>query len=131
MCANCISYHRNSMISTDEFWRTFRVKLGDGSKVALNLHDSSGQVRYRPFTNTTSYHEAEVLIYVFDVTSKKSLRDFDDWKKTIISSRKSRGLSPISLGIVAFGTKIDSTDRVISTEEANKWCETKGIRVRE
>lgn len=118
------------LVMGDRGENTLNVSLGDGTKVALNLHDSAGELRYRASSNRMVYNIAEVLVYVFDVTSKESLKDFENWKKTIIYFRKCAipEKFPISLGIVAIGNKIDSTRRVISYEEASTWCKANGIR---
>ncbi len=84
---------------------SFTVSVGDGSVVTLTMHDTSGDPRYRSSSNMSTYNHAEVLIFVFDVTSKASLKDFDDWKKTIIRTRGRAGKLPVSLGLSLLGIK--------------------------
>ena len=96
------------------------IKIGDKS-YSLNLWDTIGQEKFRSLTKIF-IKDSKIVIFVYDITNKKSFEELEYWYKTI---KDVLGESAV-LGIA--GNKQDLfTQEQVSEEEAEKYAESKGI----
>ena len=87
------------------------VSLPSG-QVRLQLWDTAGQEQFRSLA-PMYYRGANVVILVFDVTSKESLEDLDNWSAEIADQ------APQGVKTVLVGNKIDLiSERCVSIETA-------------
>eukprot|EP01017_Pseudomicrothorax_dubius_P049097 TRINITY_DN9074_c0_g1_i1.p1 TRINITY_DN9074_c0_g1~~TRINITY_DN9074_c0_g1_i1.p1 ORF type:complete len:202 (-),score=26.28 TRINITY_DN9074_c0_g1_i1:128-733(-) len=58
----------------------FKVKSVDiaGARVKLQIWDTAGQERFRTISNAY-YRGAQGIVFLFDLTSRRSLQSIDDW----------------------------------------------------
>lgn len=90
----------------------------------VNLWDTIGQESYFSL-NKMFYREAEVVIFVFDITDKESLYELDKWIKNV---NEELGTNFVC-GIV--GNKNDLfINAKVTEEEAKKYASSKGIKVK-
>ena len=70
------------MLST--FSTTFIKKIYkiDSQKYQVNLWDTAGQERYRQLTKLF-YKGSDIVIFVYDITSKESFNHLGDWLKEV------------------------------------------------
>ena len=107
-------------IGVDFRFRTLKI---DDYSVKLQIWDTAGQERYRTITNAY-YRGADGIIIVFDLASKESFININDWLKEVKKS------APEDTIIVAFANKWDLYDeRQISEEEIKSFEERTGIQV--
>ena len=107
-------------IGVDFRFRTLKI---DDYSVKLQIWDTAGQERYRTITNAY-YRGADGIIIVFDLASKESFININDWLKEVKKS------APEDTTIVAFANKWDLYDeRQISEEEIKSFEERTGIQV--
>ena len=99
---------------------TKTIKLGDKS-YSLNLWDTIGQEKFRSLTKIF-IKDSKIVIFVYDITNKKSFEELEYWYKTI---KDVLGDSAV-LGIA--GNKNDLfTQEQVSEEEAEKYANSKDI----
>lgn len=92
----------------------FKVKtvtVGE-KRVKLTMWDTAGQERFRTLTGSY-YRGAQIAILVFDVTDATSFANISTWLDEI-----DQNFTHASLVKVLVGNKIDSSPRVVKTEEA-------------
>uniref|UniRef100_A0A0G4ICB9 Uncharacterized protein n=1 Tax=Chromera velia CCMP2878 TaxID=1169474 RepID=A0A0G4ICB9_9ALVE len=115
----CERIGRPDLLFTDEGFPTIgidfisrRVVKQGGETVRLQLWDTAGQERFRSLI--PSYvRDADVVVFVYDVTKESSLREVDRWN----SVWKERVTNSNS-GCMLVGTKTDKEgERRITTEE--------------
>ena len=76
-----------------------KVRLEDGKKVKLQVWDFGGEERFR-FLLPTYSKGSNAAIFLYDITSQKSLDSLPDWLEIV---RKNAGNIPILL----LGSKLD------------------------
>lgn len=91
----------------------FRIKTFemDGHRVKLQIWDTAGEERFRTLTSSY-YRGAHGILIVIDLTRQETLKNVPRWLAEI--EKHVRG--PVSQLMV--GNKLDSTERVVTTEEA-------------
>ena len=78
----------------------------------IEIWDTAGKEKYKPIT-PAYYKGANGIIVVYDVTSKTSFDNPDNWISEI------KGIASTDIKIMMIGNKIDLKDkRVVTTEEA-------------
>jgi len=96
------------------------IKIGDKS-YSLNLWDTIGQEKFRSLTKIF-IKDSKIVIFVYDITNKKSFEELEYWYKTI---KDVLGESAV-LGIA--GNKQDLfTQEQVPEDVAEKYAESKGI----
>jgi len=97
-----------------------RMKIGN-KDYKVKLWDTAGQEKYRALTKLF-YQESNVVIFVYDITNKKSFTELNYWINEI---KQALGNEPI-LGIV--GNKNDLNDmKEVDEETAKQFAQEKGI----
>ena len=92
-----------------------------GKKIKLQIWDTAGQERFRSITN--SYFRSAVAVFlVFDVTSRESFSNLDQW-----CDNAEKG-SPSSSIKVLVGNKTDLDNRQVSTAEASDFANQHGLK---
>ena len=93
-----------------------------GKDYELRLWDTAGQEQYRALTKLF-YKDSKVVIFVYDITNKKSFTDLNYWINEI---KESLGDEPI-LGIV--GNKYDLNEfQEVDENIAKKFAEENGMK---
>ena len=93
-----------------------------GKDYELKLWDTAGQEKYRSLTKLF-YKDSKVVIFVYDITNKKSFNELNYWINEI---KESLGNEPV-LGMV--GNKYDLKDlKEVDDNTAKKFAEEKGIK---
>ncbi|CAD8161945.1 unnamed protein product [Paramecium pentaurelia] len=102
---------------TNHFYNTigvdFKIKVFqiDKSTVKLQIWDTAGQDRFRTITSSY-YRGAQGIIIVFDVTDRESFNQIRQWMQEIDK------FAAESVNKILVGNKIDSSQRRVSTDEA-------------
>ncbi|KAL7714129.1 Rab family GTPase [Entamoeba marina] len=94
------------------------VDLPNGSKVEMNLWDTSGDERFRSVM-PVYFRGAQVAIIVYDVTRKETFESLAYW---IDLAKKSGGED---IQIVVVGSKCD-LQKEVSDQEAQDYCNKNG-----
>jgi len=89
----------------------FNVKINE-LKISLQIWDTCGQEKYRALIKGY-YTNSSLAIIVYSVTDKESFNDVNVWYKLI-----KENISDCKIFLIA--NKVDSPDRIITTEEGNK-----------
>ena len=90
----------------------------------VKLWDTAGQEKYRALTKLF-YQDSKVVIFVYDITNKKSFTELNYWINEI---KEALGNEPI-LGIV--GNKYDLTDMIeVDEKTAKEFAKEKGIELK-
>ena len=90
----------------------------------VKLWDTAGQEKYRALTKLF-YQDSKVVIFVYDITNKKSFTELNYWINEI---KEALGNEPI-LGIV--GNKYDLTDMIeVDEKTAKEFAQEKGIELK-
>ena len=85
-----------STVGADYFEKTINI---NNKEILLRIQDTSGQERFRSIS-PNFYRNVDGIIFVFDVTNKKSFKDVDNWLKDV------NAINPQSKRILV-GNKID------------------------
>ena len=94
----------------------------ENKQYTFNLWDTIGQEKYRSLTKLF-YKDSKVVIFVYDITNKKSFKELNYWINEI---KESLGNEPV-FGIV--GNKIDLEElKEVEDNVAKKFAEEKGIK---
>ena len=90
----------------------------------VKLWDTAGQEKFRAMTKLF-YQDSKVVIFVYDITNKKSFTELNYWINEIKEALKDE---PI-LGII--GNKYDLKDMMeVEEETAKKFAQEKGIELK-
>ncbi len=95
----------------------YRVKAIEyrGFKIKLQLWDTAGQERFHSITKNF-FHNADGIIFVYDITNKKSFKGVKNWIKE--SEEIKNGVQRIILG-----NKCDMIhQRAVTNKEVEKYC---------
>ena len=102
----------------------FKIKTVEhnGMVVKLQIWDTAGQERFRTIAGSY-YKGAQGIIIVYDITSRKSFEDVNNWLAEVDKSG-SEGVVKLLIG-----NKCDlEGSREVSTEEGKELAEGLGIR---
>ena len=88
-----------------------------GKDYEIRLWDTAGQEKYRALTKLF-YKDTKVVVFVYDITDKKSFKELNYWINEI---KESLGEEPV-LGIVGNKSDLDESKEV-EEEEAKKFAE--------
>lgn len=91
-----------------------------GREIRVNFWDLSGHPEFFEVRNEF-YKDSQGAILVYDVNSKKSFDELDNWVNecTKFGSR--------NISIVVCGNKTDGQKRIISTKQGREWANKKGF----
>ncbi|XP_055324118.1 ras-related protein rab7-like [Sitodiplosis mosellana] len=92
----------------------------DDRVITLQVWDTAGQERYQSL-GTAFYRGADCCLMVFDVTDANSLKNLETWRDIFLVQANPPDAD--SFPFVIVGNKIDLENRVISTRNAEKWCQ--------
>jgi Ras-related protein Rab-7A len=86
--------------------------------VNMQIWDTAGQEKFHSISKSY-FRGSDACVIVFDVTNKDSFSSIDKWKQLFIQQTDCKTDFPFIL----IGNKVDlNHNRVISKEEAMKWC---------
>lgn len=105
------------------------IKINDIT-CTLKLWDTAGQERFKSLPKNL-YRNADGILLVYDVTSRKSFENISKWIKTItenINIDKASKKYPI---IYVLGNKIDLRGREVTREEGEKYVKEKEMKFME
>ena len=94
----------------------------EGSSVRVNFWDLSGHPEFFEIRNEF-YKEAQGIVLVYDVSSRDSFDDLDDW---ILEATKF-GVSINDIPVVLCANKVDKR-RMVTEDEGRQYASTKGMR---
>ncbi|KAM4663790.1 ras-related protein Rab-37 isoform 2-T2 [Discoglossus pictus] len=98
-----------------------KVVTVDGVKVKLQIWDTAGQERFRSVTHAY-YRDAQALLLLYDITSKKSFDNIRAWLTEI------HEFANKDVVIMLLGNKSDVTSgRVIQTEDGESLAKEYGV----
>ena len=93
-----------------------------GKNYQLRLWDTAGQEKYRALTKLF-YKDSKVVIFVYDITNKKSFTELNFWINEI---KESLGDEPV---LAILGNKNDLEEmKEVDDNMAQKFAEEKGIK---
>jgi len=103
---------------------TKRIEVGD--KVATcQIWDTAGQERFQGL-GTAFYRGSDGVIFVFDVTQRKSFEELEQWKKAFLIQVGQEGNDKFPMIILA--NKVDLEDkREVSQKELRDWCSRQNL----
>jgi len=114
---NRFTFNTKSTIGAN--FLTKRMEVDD--KVATcQIWDTAGQERFQGL-GTAFYRGSDGVLFVFDVTSRKSFEELEQWKKAFLIQVNQEGNNSFPMIIVA--NKVDLADqREVSQKEMKDWC---------
>jgi len=114
---NRFTFNTKSTIGAN--FLTKRMEIDD--KVATcQIWDTAGQERFQGL-GTAFYRGSDGVIFVFDVTNRKSFEELEQWKKAFLIQVGQEGNDNFPMIIVA--NKVDLADqREVSQKEMKDWC---------
>ena len=93
-----------------------------GKNYQLRLWDTAGQEKYRALTKLF-YKDSKVVIFVYDITNKKSFTELNFWINEI---KESLGDEPV---LAILGNKNDLEEmKEVDDDMAQKFAEEKGMK---
>ena len=95
-----------------------KISLNDKTIAKLSIWDTAGEEKYKSITRQYFKHSKGAII-VYDINDRKSYEEVNDWIKFVKEE-----LSDVVIMIV--GNKIDLDKRVVSEDEAKKFCNENG-----
>ena len=115
-----LPFKENMMTSATNSFAPKEMQIGN-KKYILNLWDTIGQEKYRTLTKIF-IKDSKIVIFVFDITKKKTFLELDYWIKTINDILKDEAV----LGIA--GNKQDLyMNEEVKEETIEKYAKEKGI----
>ncbi|KAK2908887.1 hypothetical protein Q8A67_004724 [Cirrhinus molitorella] len=87
------------------------------------IWDTAGQERFRSL-RTPFYRGSDCCLLTFSVDDNQSFLNLNNWKKEFAYYADVR--DPEKFPFVVLGNKIDVTERQVSIEEAQRWCQENG-----
>ena len=116
-----LRFDQNTKSTVNALYVQKKMKIF-GKDYELRLWDTAGQEQYRALTKLF-YKDSKVVIFVYDITNKKSFTELNFWINEI---KESLGDEPV-LGIV--GNKNDLNEfQEVDNEVAKKFAEEKGMK---
>ena len=98
--------------------KTKKISLNDKTIAKLSIWDTAGEEKYKSVTKQYFKHSKGAII-VYDINDRKSYEEKIDWINFVKEE-----LSDVVIMIV--GNKIDLDKRVVSEDEAKKFCNQNG-----
>ena len=98
--------------------KTKKISLNDKTIAKLSIWDTAGEEKYKSVTKQYFKHTKGAII-VYDINDRKSYEEKIDWINFVKEE-----LSDVVIMIV--GNKIDLDKRVVSEDEAKKFCNQNG-----
>lgn len=100
----------------------FKIRTIDvnGERVKLQIWDTAGQERFRTITSTY-YRGTNGIVLVYDVTSDLTFLNVKKWLQEINEN------DCHSVPRVLVGNKTDCQNRIVTTETATKWAQSKKL----
>ncbi|XP_026122358.1 ras-related protein Rab-9A-like isoform X2 [Carassius auratus] len=95
----------------------------DGHTVTLQIWDTAGQERFRSL-RTPFYRGSDCCLLTFSVDDNQSFLNLNNWKKEFAFYADVR--DPDKFPFVVLGNKVDVTERQVSMEDAQRWCQENG-----
>ena len=92
--------------------------MRNGEQIKLIIYDTAGQERYHSIC-LKFLRLVQGIVVVFDLGNKKSFKHVKDWLKSIKDNGKDL--------IVLFGNKCDKDERVVTTEEIQKFVKENNL----
>jgi small GTP-binding protein len=89
----------------------------------MQIWDTAGQERFKSL-RTPFYRGTDCCLLTFDVNDAKSFQNIPMWKKEFLNYADPP--NPEKFPFLLIGNKVDLGKRVVSREEALKWCEENG-----
>merc|ERR1711879_130103 len=104
---------------------TKEVEVDD--KVATcQIWDTAGQERFQGL-GTAFYRGSDGVIFVFDVTQRRTFEELEHWKEAFLIQVGQEGNKDFPMIIIA--NKIDlKEERVVSRKELQEWCAQYGLK---
>jgi len=110
-----------STIGADFFMKKVTVA---GNPATLQIWDTAGSERFYSL-GVPFYRGTDCCVLVFDLTVANSLESLDKWRTDFFEKGEPHDTDLFPF--VVLGNKCDlSTDRAVSREEAESWCQAKG-----
>jgi len=96
----------------------------DGKPVALQIWDTAGQERFQGL-GTSFYRGADGVMFVFDVTRRKTFEELGAWKKAFLIQIGQEGNEDFPIIIIA--NKVDLDNREVTKREIQQWCQSQNL----
>jgi len=97
----------------------------DGKPVVLQIWDTAGQERFQGL-GTSFYRGADGVIFVFDVTRKKTFDELAQWKKAFLIQIGQENNQNFPMLILA--NKVDLDERQVTKQDMSSFCSSQGIK---
>lgn len=115
--------HYSSTIGADFRVRDCQI---NGHIVTAHIWDTAGQERFRSL-GPAFYRGADICMFVYDVTDRKSLQEMEEWKKDFVT-QCNLDEDTTTFPFVALGNKTDlEILRRVSEKESEDFCNRIGI----
>merc|ERR1719433_303284 len=88
-----------------------------GREFRVNVFDVGGDERYAE-VRSEFYKDSNGVLLVFDVTSRRSFQNLDQWMTEV--TKNSQGGAALPCAVVA--AKVEATPRAVSEQEARGWA---------
>ena len=92
----------------------------EGRKLRLQLWDTVGQERYRSLASLY-YRGADACIFVFDVSTRKTFEDLDEWVNFFFEQLPEAKQN--NFPAIVLGNKADLPDHEVTRDKINEWCQ--------
>ena len=108
-----------------------KIDEQDDQKIKFLLYDTAGQEKFRSIIPMYT-RNADIILLVYDVTSKDSFTHISNWFKDLTNINKEDVIFVVVGNKIDLGNKIDFIDtRQVSTEEGKKFAEENGFIFKE
>ncbi|CAF1097945.1 unnamed protein product [Rotaria sp. Silwood1] len=87
--------------------------------VTMQIWDTAGQERFQSLS-VSYYRGADCCILVYDVTSTTSFTSLNNWRDEFLIQAAPH--DPENFPLVVIGNKVDLSNRVVQTRQAQSWC---------
>ena len=125
----------------DNFTKEYEATIGinsqskivkiDNQDIYLLLYDTSGQEKFRSLIPMYT-RDANIILLVYDVTSKDSFIHLSDWFKDLKNVKKEEVIFAVVGNKIDLGNKINFIDtRQVTTEEGESYAKENGFIFKE
>ncbi len=97
------------------------IILNNTNVIKCQIWDTAGQESFAPLIKTY-YRDIGGIILMYDVNDRKTYNDLTFWLNEIEKNKPEWSISKLLIG-----NKIDSDNRVVSTEEGQKFAQENGF----
>ncbi len=100
----------------------FKIKdvMIDGQIVKLHIWDMSGQKHLRPPSSESYYLAASAIVFTYDIGNRESFENLTKWVEEVKNHGNDSQIK------ILVGTKYDTEDKQVTTEEARAFAHTSG-----